>query len=302
MYAEATTVKNTRARLQALRLSLAVALLCALQSAEAAQFILLPQGSVTLIRTTTVFNVDAPMALEKGDLLATGQGGGQLQAGGTIVAIGADTRIGIDAAPDRDCLALLSGWIKVSRTQAAAAEPLSIDTTGLDIAVHEGAAVLWASREAISLFIETGSMTLSLPDRADVRQMLDGDQYAVRESGKSLDVSTRAPPPFIAAMPLPFRDSLASVPTPAKGKLLALSQGRPATFADLEAWLMAPLAIRRSFVARFGSLARGEPFRSQLRQHLRDLPAWRRVLYPPPAALRRRPFLPVQEHAIEEHA
>ena len=289
---------NARSLLQALRTGLAVACLCVLRCAHAGQPVLLPEGSVTLIRATTVFNVDAPIALEQGDLLATdAQGSAQIEDdNGTIVALGADTRIAIDAAPQGEALALLSGWIKIARTRATA--PLPIDTATLDATLREGATVMHASPDAVALFIESGSMTLALPEHADARQQLDGERYAEREAGKPLDVRPRAAQPFIAAMPLPFRDPLASVPAPTKAKLAAPAQGRPATYADLADWLSAPLAIRRGFVARFRPLAQGEPFRSQVRQNLRNLPEWRRVLYPP-SVPRRHAVSPVRAQSNE---
>jgi hypothetical protein len=262
---------------------------------------LLPEGTVTLIRATSVFNVDAPVALQPGDLLATdAHGGAQIEDGdGTIVALGADTRVAIDAAPHGDALALLSGWIKIARPRTGAAGPLSIDTPALDASLLDGAAVLHASRDMISLFIETGSMTLALPEHADAHQQLDGEHYAERETGKPLDVGKRPATSFIAAMPLPFRDPLASSATPAKAKLVAPVQGRAATYADIADWLSAPLPIRRGFVARFRPLAQGEPFRAQVRQNLRNLPEWRRVLCPPPAMPRRRAPSPAQNPSTE---
>ncbi|SAL80475.1 FecR protein [Caballeronia arvi] len=292
---------NARTMLQALRIGFAIACLCAFHSVRAGQFILLPEGNVTLIRATTVFNVDAPIALEPGDLLAIAtQGSAQLEADGTIVALGSDTRIAVDAAPGGDSLALLAGWIKIARTKANA--PFSIDTPTLQVALRDGVAVLHASRDATSLFLETGAMTLALPEHADAHQQLDGEHYAAREAGKPLDVSTRPASAFIAGMPRPFRDplaSVASVAASAKAKLIVPSQGRPATFADLVDWLTAPLGIRRSFVARFRPLAQGDPFRSQVRQNLRTLPDWRRVLCPPPAMPRRRAVVPAQTQSTE---
>ena len=287
--------------LQGLRIGFAIAFLCVFQRTQAGQAILLPEGTVTLIRATSVFNVDAPIALEQGDLLATGaQDSAQIEDDdGTIVALGAGTRIAIDAAPSGDALSLLSGWIKIARKKAAANEPLSIDAPTLDATLRDGAVVLHASHDALALFLETGGMTLSLPEQPDAHQQLDGEHYAAREAGKPLDVGTRPAPSFIAAMPLPFRDPLAEVPTPAKAKLDVPTQGRPATYADLADWLATPLAIRRSFVARFRSLAQREPFRTQVRQNLRNLPEWRRVLCPPPAMPRRRAVVPVPAQSTE---
>lgn len=286
--------------LKSLRIGLAIACLCALQCARAAQTILLPEGTVTLIRATTVFSVDAPFAVEPGDLLATDtHGSAQIEDGeGTIVALGADTRVAIDAAPHGDSLALLSGWIKIARTHAAA-QQWPIETAAIQATLREGSAVLHASRNATSLFIEAGGMTLTPPEQADASQPLDGEHYVERDAGKPLDVRTRPAPAFIAAMPMPFRDPLVSVAASAKAKPIAQAQGRPATYADLADWLASPLGIRRTFVARFRPLAQGAPFRAQVRQNLRNLPEWRRVLCPPPAMPRRRAAAPVQAQSTE---
>ena len=290
---------NVRTLSHALRSGFAVASLCALQCAYAGQPVLLPDGAVTLVRGKTVVSVDAPFAVEPGDLLATdAHGGAQIEDDdGTIVALGADTRLAIDAAPHAVALALLSGWIKIARIHAAA-EPLSIETAALRVALREGSAVLHASRDATSLFIETGSVTLALPEHAEARQPFDGERYIGRAAGKPLDVHPRAAQSFIAAMPVSFRDPLAFVAF-AKTKPDAPVQGRPATYADLAGWLTAPLDIRRTFVARFRPLAQGEPFRTQVRQNLRDLPEWRRVLCPPPAMPRRRAVAPVNAQSTE---
>lgn len=262
---------------------------------------LLPEGTVTLIRATSAFNVDTPIALQPGDLLATdAHGSAQIEdSDGTIVALGADTRIAIDAAPHGDALALLSGWIKIARPHTGTSDPLSIGTPTLDASLRDGAAVLHATRDMTALFIEAGSMTLALPEHADAHQPLDGEHYAERETGKPLVVGTRPATSFIAAMPLPFRDPLATSATPAKAKPVAPAQGRPATYADIADWLIAPLPIRRGFVARFRPLAQNEPFRAQVRQNLRNLPEWRRVLCPPPAMPRRRAVSPVQNQSTE---
>ncbi|WP_244808431.1 MULTISPECIES: FecR domain-containing protein [Caballeronia] len=292
---------NARTLLQTFRFGVALACLCSLHGAQAGQATLLPEGTVTLIRATSVFNVDAPIALEPGDLLATdAHGSAQIEdSDGTIVALGADTRLAIDIAPHGDALALLSGWIKIARPRMSAAEPFPIDTPTLDVSLRDGAAVLHAAREMTALFLEAGSVTLALPEHADAHQQLDGEHYAERETGKPLVVGTRAAPSFIAAMPLPFRDPLAMASTPAKAKLVAPAQGRPATYADIADWLIAPLPIRRSFVARFRPLAQSEPFRAQLRLNLRNLPEWRRVLCPPPAMPHRRAVSPVQDKSTE---
>jgi hypothetical protein len=279
---------------------LCAACLCTVLPVQAAQTVLVPEGPVTLIRGTSVFEVDAPLLVEPGDIFATGiHGAAQLEDGnGTIAALGAQTRISVDAAPrgaNADALgalSLLSGWIKVERGAAAAPGQLTVDMVVLRAALSHGAAVIHASANAASLFVETGSITLALPGSADAPQPLNAERYAQRESDKPLDTRTRPAPTFVDELPLAFRDPLASITARPQTKPATPVQVRVVAYADIADWLASPLAVRSTFVARFRPLARAEPFRTQIRRNLRYLPEWRSVLCLPRPAPLRRPRTP----------
>jgi hypothetical protein len=283
-----------------LRHGIGIACLCAAPLAYAGHAILLPEGPVTLVRGTSVFTIDAPLAVEPGDLFSTdAHASAQIEdANGTIVALGPQTRISIDAAPrgvnadTLDALSLLSGWIKVERGGADSSGQLKIDTAALRVGMPHGVAVIHASGDAASLFIETGGILLTLPDSADAPRSLNAEHYVQRENGKPLEAQARPAPAFVTGLPLAFRDPLASITARMPTQPLAPTHGRVAAYSDIAEWLVSPLTVRRTFVTRFRSLARTETFRRQVRQNLRDLPEWRTVLCPPPSAPPRRPGIP----------
>jgi hypothetical protein len=279
----------------AVGIGISAACLCAAPLVQAAQAVLFPEGPVTLIRGTSVFVVDAPLLVEPGDIFTTGvHGAAQLEDGITIAALGSETRIAVDVVPSGanadalDALSLLAGWIKVERGTAAAPGQLTVDTVVLRAALSHGAAVIHANANAASLFVETGSITLALPGTANAPQLLNAERYAQRESDKPLETRARPTPAFVGELPLAFRDPLASIAARPQAKAAAPVQGRVVAYADIAEWLASPLAVRSTFVARFRPLARTEPFRTQIRRNLRNLPEWRPVLCPPrPAPLRR---------------
>jgi len=303
---------NACATLQWLRVCAPIACLCAVHAAHAAHAMLVPEGAVTLVRATTVYEVDAPFAIEPGDLLATGlHASAQIEYDdGSIAALAADTRLAMDAPPrgataaPADSLSLLRGWIKVTRTHAASGA-LSIETTAWRAALSDGSAVVHADAGVVSLFMENGGMALSLSERGQHPQLLSGERYvqrAQRDAGKPLDTQPRPAPDFIAAMPVPFRDPLGSIARRTALKDKALTQGRVASYADIGDWLTISLAVRRTFVARFRPLAQAQPFRAQVQEHLRDLPDWRRVLCPPPEPRGRRTSAPTEARTSEEQS
>ncbi|WP_250475496.1 FecR domain-containing protein [Caballeronia sp. GAFFF1] len=294
---------NARSALRCSRVCALLACLCAASAAHAAHATLTPEGPVTLIRATTVYRVNAPVALEPGDLLATGpQAGAQIQYDdGTLAALAADTRLAVDATASTDSLALLSGWTKVTRTHALPSSALSIDTTAWRAMLSDGSAVVHADAVSVSLFVESGSIVLTVTGRGERPQPVSGERYVQRapsDAGKPLATQPRPAPEFIAAMPAPFRDPLGPIVRRTAAKDDALADGRTASYADIGDWLTASLPLRRTFAARFRPLAQARPFRAQVQQHLRDLPDWRRVLCPPPAPPRARIHAPIE--AISE--
>jgi hypothetical protein len=293
--------QRTTSRIAAwLRRGTMAACLCVAPLTHAAGPLLVPEGPVTLIRGTSVFAVDAPLVTQPGDLLATdAQLGAQLEDGnGALVALGPQTRISIDTPPHGEdatglaSLSLLSGWIKLARTGAGGPGPLLLHTPSLQIALQQGSSAIHASGTSSALFVEDGSVVVSLPDTKDAPQTIVADRYLERDSGKPPVPSARPAVAFVSQLPMTFRDPLAPL-TPlaahSQTKPVTPAQGRPATYADLADWLACNLPVRRTFAPRFHALIHTEPFRTQIRLNLHALPEWRPILYPPPPLPPHRP-------------
>ena len=185
------------------------ACVCVTPLTQAAAPLLLPEGPVTLIRGTSVFVVDGPLVTQPGDLLATdARFGAQLEDGnGTLVALGPQTRLSIDAPPHGEdaagpaSLSLLTGWIKLARTGASGPGPLLLDTPSLHIALRQGSSVIHATSTSSALFVETGSAVVTLPDTRDAPQTVAADRYLEREPGKPPVHSARPAAAFVSQLP-----------------------------------------------------------------------------------------------------
>jgi hypothetical protein len=270
------------------------AVLCA-PVARAESWLLVPEAPVTIVRGTSKFEADQPVAVETGDLLATdGQHGAQIEDDhGTIAALGHSTRVGVETPASRDAtgslaLSLLAGWLKVARVGEPAAAQVTIDTSALRAVLEAGSAVIQGSGSSTAIFVETGNLALTFPDAPDAALSLGSDHYLQRDAGQSPVQSGRPAPAFVSGLPANFRDPLAPIARAHPVKAVPPPAGMPVTYADIADWLGCSLPVRRTFVTRFRALARTEPFRSDLRAHLHELPEWRPVLYPPRVQPHRR--------------
>jgi hypothetical protein len=84
----------------------------------------------------------------------------------------------------------------------------------------------------------------------------------------------------MAAMPKAFFDPLPSRMARYKERETQPKRVDEVSYADVEAWLKAPPAIRRPLVARFEPRASDATFRAGLEANLRFHPEWDPILYP----------------------
>ena len=240
------------------------ACLCAAasSSAQAGTLILVPEGPVTLIRGTTVFDAEAPFIAAPGDMLATdAHEGAQLEdSNGTLLALGPQTRLAIaptPRAPGADgsvTLSLLTGWVKISRPPAAPQGTWTIDTPALHTGISHGSAVIHTSSAATALFVETGSVETSLPDTATAPLNVAADRYLERDVGKPPVPLARPRAAFVSELPVSFRDPLAASARRAQ-KVVTPTQGRLVAYAEIADWLACSLPVRKTMVARLRPLA-----------------------------------------------
>ncbi|WP_168788015.1 hypothetical protein [Paraburkholderia aromaticivorans] len=286
------------------RRGMLAACLCVTPFTHAAALLLLPEGSVTLIRGTSVFEVNALLVTQPGDILTTdAQLGAQLEDGtGTLVALGPQTQLAIDTPPHAEdasalpSLSLLTGWIKLARTGAGDTGPLLLDTPSLHIALRQGSSATHATGTSSALFVESGGAIVTMRDTRDAPQTIITDRYLERDFGKPPRLAVRPAAAFVDQLPVTFRDPLSPLTPRAlhnQTKPVTPVQGRPVAYADLADWLACNLPVHRTFVPRFRALIHTEPFRTQIRLNMHTLPEWRPILCPPPPLPPHRPSGPL---------
>lgn len=248
------------------------------------------EGSLRLIRGTTVSQAVESMQVRQGDILETGERAfAQVElTGGAIVALGPSTRLyllrpsaartGLDPAAE---LILLSGWLKAEA--GSAATPFRYQTPGLAAATGNGALVFHTTENGSDLFVESGAATISevsTEGHAREPKPAKAGQFFSHAGGKGVTVLARPTPAFIDGMPVAFRDTLPSRLAHFKGKPGEPKAQHAVSYAEAEPWLTMPPAWRRGFVERFQSRLQDPEFRKQLESRLNKYPEWDPVLHP----------------------
>jgi len=262
------------------------------------------EGSVGVIRDTTVLHGTEGMRLRQGDIIeSSAKGFVQLEfVGGAIVALGPSSRLYIvrhglagKAGSDgtRADLVLLSGWMKGESNANAGSyrynSPTLAATTG------SGTLVFHSDGNGCDIFVESGSATISevIPS-GSLRSPTTGKagQFFSRPAGKNVASTSRPSAAFIDSMPLPFRDTLPSRLGHFNGKTVEPKVEHQVTYIEIQPWLTMPPSWRGGFVERFEPRLKDPEFRKQLEAHLAVYPEWEPALHPekhapqnPPAAV-----------------
>jgi len=256
---------------------------------------------VTTIHATTLYRAQTGQRFSQDDIVENPfDGVAQVQdESGNIVALGHGTRVMFT----RDShVALLRGWVKVLHVCNVANCAIPVfdtertrftpgDRTSLVIAA---APLGYASADAA--YCESGStQVLATGDfgkpaplvKQSTEVRLEVHQFALHAaSNEALSVLPSPDLMFVAAMPVTFRDALRALPMPA-GLSDALPQpARPVSYDDVSAWLTSTLAVRTGaatrFTDRFHTRLQDPAFRGEIKQHIRELPDWHALVFPPP--------------------
>jgi len=246
------------------------------------------EGSLTLIRGSTVYQAIEGMQLKRGDILETSSNSfAQLEfATGGVVALGPVTRIYIlpargSGAPSLD-LVILDGWLK---SEAATARGvyhfrsalLAVSTTG-------GTVVLRSSSTWCDIFLESGS-SFSLSEvnpsgeTGSATQAKTG-QFFSRQKGAPVSTFVRPSATFLEALPKQFRDTLPPRQSRLPDKPVEAKAEHPVSFDEIEPWLKLPSTWRKGLAERFSPRLSDAEFRKQVETHVQEFPEWVPILYP----------------------
>ncbi|WP_186288898.1 FecR family protein [Burkholderia gladioli] len=275
--------------------------LLAFASAAQAWTLVRAAAPVTVIHQTGLYQAQPGQRLAVNDMVETpAQGGAQLQdESGRVVALGPDTRVLFA----RDAhLSLLRGWLKLADGCAAAdcAAPV-VDTEGTRFTALDHAALVIAARRP-AIPAPTMPMRYSwkaarrgcsrwAPPRAasPPRRSWPRISSPCMPAAAAITSVPSPAPAFVGAMPVAFRDALRALPpaaVPPASHAAPANAAHPAAYAELADWLVSALPARNApdtrFAERFRARLADPAFRRDLKQHIRELPDWHDLVFPPP--------------------
>jgi hypothetical protein len=242
------------------------------------------EGSLHVIRGTTVLTGSTGVRLLQGDILESSEKSlVQVEfARGPIVALGPSTRLYLfKAVPAAGELMLLSGWLKGEGGAAAGA--YSYATPLLAATTQNGTVVFHTGPQSTELFVESGPATVGAAT-SDGSRGHGGNaktgQYFSRQAGGEATMKMRPDMAFVSAMPVPFRDTLLSRSARFGDKAVAAKFDHEVNYPEIQAWLNIGRTWRRGFVQRFQPRLRDSAFRKPLEAELAAHPEWDPVLHP----------------------
>jgi hypothetical protein len=233
-----------------LGLSVSLAILWPAAPAPAAQSgaaatITFAEPAARLARDTNIYRAGRGVVLRANDMLESGSGAIQVDAGGSTVALGPATRVYIRSGSE---LVLLDGWLKL---QARPGQVLTVATSVLQLDGAGATVTLHALGDTTELFAEAGEVPVRELNAGKPRSAskVAHDQFAVRSGALPLRIAPRPPAAFLAALPRDLRDAL--VPIKAGAATAAPPFERWATYAELAPWLAGQPVLRQRLQRRF---------------------------------------------------
>ena len=249
------------------------------------------EGSLRLIRGTTVFQGAEGIEVRQGDIIESSEGAFvQLEfATGAIVALGPSSRLYIfqhaggtstEHAVAVD-LVLLNGWLKGE--SSAAKGSYRYQSPMLAVTAAGGTVVVHSNESGCDVFVESGSASIGeVSQTGNSRQTITAKagQFVSRHKGTGVNNLPRPSPAFIDSMPRPFRDTLPSRLAHFAGKSVEPKAGHPVSYVEIQHWLTIPSAWRRGFPERFAPRLSDPDFRKQIELHVNEYPEWEPILHP----------------------
>ena len=281
--------KENRLRFVLLKRWALAILACPLAAAAADPMVAvtLLEGPATLIRGVTRYALAEGVRLQSGDIVEVSDKGlAQLEfAEGVALALGPGTRtlaISVPRGkPAPGDFYVTQGMLKLAGVKQGAR--LRIVTPLFTLQPVEGAVVLLLEGAVGSLFVESGAVRVIEPRVSGATpaplQVRSGEFYTGKAAQRGT-VASRLSPAFIKAMPKVFLDPLPSRLARYKDRQSRPQRLHDVSYAEVETWLKAPLAIRRPMLVRFQPRAADAAFRSALVENLRFHPEWDPILFP----------------------
>jgi len=253
------------------------------------------EGSLRVIRGTTLFEGAEGMRIMPGDMIESSEGGFvQLEFGnGAIVALGPSSRMYIlrDSASEAKGellvtldLVMLNGWLKVEsvagkQSYRFRSPLLAASATG----GAGGTVVVRSNPKACDVFVESGTISigeLNPSGNSGRTTPAKVGQFFSRQEGTRVSNLARPTTAFLEAMPRQFRDTLPPRAARYTGKPVEPKAEHPVTYEEIGHWLAIPTAWRKGLAERFAPRLSDPEFRRQITNHLKEFPEWDPILHP----------------------
>lgn len=244
------------------------------------------EGSATLTRGAYRHALAEGVRLQSGDILELADKSlAEMEFGdGAAIALGPLARAYAMALPRAKGAPadfyIVEGAVKLSGMKPAAG--LRVVTPRFSLHGGDGSAVLLLRGEEASVFVESGAVRLSAPGAGSgqaPQQLKGGDFFTVKADQKGV-LAGRPSQSFVGALPRAFLDPLPSRMARLKDRQVQPKRLAAASYAEVETWLKAPVAIRRPMLPRFQSRAADPAFRAALVENLKFHPEWDPILFP----------------------
>jgi hypothetical protein len=269
-----------------LRVSLAVSLAFAAFAAAAADvsLVTIADGNARVLRGSVWYKLVAGAPFQEGDVIDAGERTTvqvELATGGTLNLVGPGALYAATVSPpggkDASEFGLDRGWLKFVSTAPGA----RLRTSVVVATVNDAIVVAHQEAKLFELFVETGSAKLAEAGRTGrdgPAHEAKAGEYWTRDGDKPFSSERRAPVKFVASMPRPLIDKLASLAPKFKGKKVSLTVDREITLAEADPWLAGP--YRRAFARRLGGRLADPTFRKAVEANIAAYPDFDRVLHP----------------------
>ena len=250
-------------------------------AADPAATVTLLEGPAGLVRGVTRYALAEGVRVQSGDIIEVGDKGlAEIEfPDGVALGLGAGTRMLAVSMPRGKSAAgdyyVMQGALKIAGVNKSAR--LRFSTPIFTLQPAEGVSVMIVRGEEGSVFVESGGARLAAGPAT--LSLKSGEFFSVK-AGQKGAVAPRPSQAFIGAMPKAFLDPLPSRLARYKEREVQPKRVDDASYADVEAWLKAPPAIRRPLVARFEQRASDPKFRAGLDANLRFHPEWDPILHP----------------------
>ncbi len=240
-------------------------------------------GEATWLHDVQRFAVAEGVRLAAGDIVDTSPVTRLVRvepAGGAAINLGPATRLMLspqfsgDKARGAFDAYLLQGW---SKSAAAVASPvLDVRSVG-----GNGSVVVWLQPDGkVQVFCESGTATLVDRRGGNATVALKAGEFFQRH-GDSKGVLPRPPQAFLDAVPRPFVDTLPDRAELFKARTVTPKALGEVSYGDAQPWIDGEPSLRRSYMARWMPLARGNAeFRRALATHLNAHREWEPILFP----------------------